>query len=809
MAIIHPRVRRHIRSSLSRARAQRQAFWKHDPVLQLAEHCHELGPRIDFPQPLTFTPERVARARDLYCRDGIVGVCDAVFGEEILGPPLPVAVERMVLALKQGFPALPATKTATVMAGFGIDVDTEAVLALHDSYGLSRHLRRVADGADFVEWNRRWMRLAQIRAPAPPVPDAAAAQTWYERLRAYAAAEPRERAHVVALSEVGPSLFRYHWEKFRQYGVCGLWPPAGSAFRQSKIGLGREARLVIDKLQHPERSAGEYVRRLRSQGVQVDRSAIVRLWQRWPLSDWQGPFDSDLQRLSEPPAPPERWPRPVVGPERHIDLNFAAWLEGVRTSPLRTDAPGLFVLWSYLEELGLVGVLDAMGLARPRGDRGYSWLDLLLLDIARRFYGIGSHSRACEHQSDTLPFFCQLYKLPCNDTFLSGLSAIDPAQVLALRRWLVHRQLELGLIGGRHVGFDFHQIDRDVTWERLRQFGRGPSPKKKICYSGFRPHIAVDVEHGTLVAAEFRKGSARGTTTVRRFIKELLLPELEGLFETVYIDSEYTGRDVWSYILDPRQGLGAELTACLKQNPFVRRARDRFLGAHRDEADLWRWYDDEHVHSRETFPLDWSLTKPDGQVLALQLRCVVKKHLKTGRLRCFGSSKAGLTAREVLDDYRHRWTVENVIKDLVHSYFLDCCPGTDPHAVDVHFLVVSICRVLYGMIARDLGDFLRNPDGTAKGLGRVRQDLFGAGCGHMQLHDDVLQISFDQAFTVPLTNALRTWHELLERRHRNGLGWLGGLHLRYRLRPPHGQEHRNALKKVPLPAVLAGAHIDQ
>jgi len=113
------------------------------------------------------------------------------------------------------------------------------------------------------------------------------------------------------------------------------------------------------------------------------------------------------------------------------------------------------------------------------------------------------------------------------------------------------------------------------------------------------------------------------------------------------------------------------------------------------------------------------------------------------------------------------------------------------------------------MIARDLGDFLRNPDGTAKGLGRVRQDLFGAGCGHMQLHDDVLQISFDQAFTVPLTNALRTWHELLERRHRNGLGWLGGLHLRYRLRPPHGQEHRNALKKVPLPAVLAGAHIDQ
>ncbi len=84
MAIIHPRVRRHIRSSLTRAHAQRQAFWKYDPVLQLAEYCHELRPRIDFPQPLTFTAERIARARGLYGSRGIVGVCDAVFGEQIL-----------------------------------------------------------------------------------------------------------------------------------------------------------------------------------------------------------------------------------------------------------------------------------------------------------------------------------------------------------------------------------------------------------------------------------------------------------------------------------------------------------------------------------------------------------------------------------------------------------------------------------------------------------------------------------------------------------------------------------------------------
>jgi len=112
-----------------------------------------------------------------------------VFGEEILGPPLPLVVERMVLALKQGFPGLPATKTATVMAGFGIDVDTETVLALHDSYGLSRYLRRVAAAADFGEWNRRWMRLAQLR-PRPPRKEALFMQTPRHHCSSFPARKP-------------------------------------------------------------------------------------------------------------------------------------------------------------------------------------------------------------------------------------------------------------------------------------------------------------------------------------------------------------------------------------------------------------------------------------------------------------------------------------------------------------------------------------------------------------------------------------------------------------------------------------------
>ena len=48
------------------------------------------------------------------------------------------------------------------------------------------------------------------------------------------------------------------------------------------------------------------------------------------------------------------------------------------------------------------------------------------------------------------------------------------------------------------------------------------------------------------------------------------------------------------------------------------------------------------------------------------------------------------------------WVLENGIKDLVDSHYLDQCPGTDPHAVDVHFLIVSLSHYLYRMIVRDL-----------------------------------------------------------------------------------------------------------
>lgn len=798
MAIVDSGVMKSIETAVVEARRQQQPLCWHDPVLQLAERV-----RGDDAQPLLFPtiPEfgeqQLERAAEAFQRRGIVGVCAVMFGEQILGPPLPVETERRILAVKKGFPQLPATTMQTLFTGFGIEVPLERIRALYCSYGLNARLRPWQESIDFAELNRRLQRLAELLRLAPGHPALVEAHQWYERLRLELVGETPGGAAEIAGRRVGRSLLLHHLENFECFGVFGLWAPMKPAFRESKIGLAREGRMVVDKLQHPDRELAEYVRRLQTRGVQVSRSSITKLFARWPLAAWEGPFPNDLPRLAEAPQTPAPWPEPGAAPERYVEQRFAALFGALDESPLRLANPLVLVLWAYLEELGILGLLEQMGLTRPPGARGYSWLDMLLLDIGRRFYGIPTHSRACQVPESSLPFFCHLYRLPCNDTFLGVLASITPARALALRQYLVHRARELALIPGRAIGFDFHQIDQDVLWERLRGFGRGPSPKKKVCHSGFRPHIAVDVQTHMLIAAEFRKSSARGTTTVRRFVEELIAPELRELFETVYLDSEYTGKDVWSFILDAQQGLGAHLCACLKQNPLVRRARDAFLGAHQHEPDFWVHYDEDHVHSRPTFRLLWTITR-EGTEQTFELACVVKRHLKTGRLRCFGTSKHDLDSRQILADYSHRWSVENVIKDLVLSYYLDQCPGTDPHAVDVHFLVITICRMLYAMISRDLGGYLKNPDGTTKSLERMRNHLIRLGSGTVSRTPDALRVDFDQAFALNTTNALREWFELLEERHGAGLSLTGGLPLRFVLRPPLGEEYRNTMEKVRL-----------
>jgi hypothetical protein len=428
---------------------------------------------------------------------------------------------------------------------------------------------------------------------------------------------------------------------------------------------------------------------------------------------------------------------------------------------------------------------------------GYSWFDSFLINVGRIFYGIPNYHRACKHEEPSLSFFSHLVKLPCIDTLIKTLGVITQEQIVNLQAWVLGRVKEIGLVRGRRIIFDFHQIDLDVIFSKLRQFGKGPSSKKKICYNGFRPHIAWDAETGSLIVAEFRKGSARGTSTVKRFVNDFLMKQFKDQFQEVYIDSEYTGKDVWSFILDSDCGMGAELTACLKQNGFVRKYRDQFLMQHKEDSNFWCYWDDKHVYTNNTFGLQWeSSLLQDKTATQFKLNCVVKKNIETGKLRCFGSSKKSISSKEILTNYSTRWLIENGIKDLVISFFLDKCPSTeDPHQANIHFFIVSICKHIYRMVQRDAEDFLTNGDKTIKSLDTMREYLFRQGNAKVTIVNDTIEVRFLNSFSLKVTNNLKKFYQLIHERSKKGLDILGGLKLKFILLPPHGQEHKNAFKK--------------
>ena len=534
--------------------------------------------------------------------------------------------------------------------------------------------------------------------------------------------------------------------------------------------------------------------------VKIDRSSISKLFTRWQIKTYENKFISQLKRLDSLPDEEENFDiEPTENVTKFVDSNFMILLKNMKENCLPVDAPGIFMLWFYLEKLGILNVLETMGLTRNlKRNKGYVWLDFFLIDFVRRFYGIETHSGVCRHEEPTLSFFSHLITMPTNDTFLNGLAVITEEQTFLLRKWLTKRMYELGLVQGKNVAFNFHSIDKDVKLGKLRKFGKGHSAKKKICYNGFRPHIAWDINTGNLITAEFRKDSAPGTTTIKRFINDFIPEPFKNLFDTIYINSEYTGKDVWNFILNDNDGLGAELTACLKQNSFVKKARDEFLMANSNAENFWIYYDINHVYSSKTFNLKWIYKeKKTGNEKQIMLNCVVKKNINNNKFRVFGTSKLENNSTMILKDYSQRWQIENGIKDLIKSYYLDNCPGTVPHHVDVHFLMVSICRNIYRMIEEDIGDFIKNDDGTTKTLNTMRELLFRQGNGEIKLNGKTIEIKFKNRYSFEQTKNLKKWFEKVNQK-KEGLELLGGLKIKFRFKYPNGEEFKNKLKKVPL-----------
>ena len=177
-----------------------------------------------------------------------------------------------------------------------------------------------------------------------------------------------------------------------------------------------------------------------------------------------------------------------------------------------------------------------------------------------------------------------------------------------------------------------------------------------------------------------------------------------------------------------------------------------------------------------------------------------RKSCKTGNYRCIASSFI-TSAVEILKEYSSRWTIENGIKDLIHSYFFDKTPGCEnPSAVNTHFFIVSVCKNLYRMMQEDIKEYITNPDETIKTLKTTRNILFRQGSAKLNIEGNSgvgngvsnMVINFQNQMSEKTTTMLRQFFDKISEQTKDGLKLIGGFNLKFNLRQPIGKECKNS-----------------
>ena len=183
------------------------------------------------------------------------------------------------------------------------------------------------------------------------------------------------------------------------------------------------------------------------------------------------------------------------------------------------------------------------------------------------------------------------------------------------------------------------------------------------------------------------------------------------LIEEIYMDSEYTKEADFFYL--KKTCKNGDIYVCLRQNlqikKLIKPALDMNVG----------W--EKHNESDERKTIDVALPKT-----GLKMRIVILRDSSTKEnIRCFGTTNLAQLGEDILRKYPHRWTVENGIKDLIRSYFVDEIFGHDPEKVEFEFYCVMTARLVYEHFLKKLGGpHYKKEDGNKTTLSTMRQLLF-------------------------------------------------------------------------------------
>jgi len=604
-------------------------------------------------------------------------------------------------------------------------------------------------------------------------------QVRFELFRELGSQSKNKVGNTVRRYGMSRQTFYKYLRRFRTYGPWGLvdWLQPGRG--RGKISSELELRILEEKLEHPRLSLGDLVARLQ---LRCSRAAVHQCLKFWDLLE-KDRAPIRLRGLWSAEEEEERCAPKLVTTAKaaaeagqfrvrqKVNAHFAHLVKRLKRQSFVICDPGPIVLAQFIDDLGICEALQIYG---PKRKAGGEITNLVLLNVCRILAGYETVAHLHENSDRSVAIAAGVGAFPGTTARYERFGDLKFEHLQVLRNDVAANARDLGLIRGERIAQDFHFKEFFGQAPTKEGIGKGPNAAHEI-RAGFRPHVIWDLDTDVLINIAFCNGSSRATTTVREFCEKNLYPVLDrNAIRGMYLDSEYTSFPVIDhFVVD--EFSQTDVFMCLKRNKRVDKLAQEIIA----EAKEWEPFGADQEIAGKHFLLS-NLAKP--------LHLVVKRSKKTGDLRCFATTLQGLTNREVLERYRFRWPIENGLKDLIHSYFIDHVLGKDPETIEVNFYCVLVARLAYENFLQSMdAKFVRSSAGYKKTLSTFRHLLFGRHSCELRLRGSNLELTY---LDMGLGELQASLQRLMLRRSERGLNrvsFWGGLGLEVKFQDQYAE----------------------
>jgi hypothetical protein len=716
-----------VSQAMAKVAGTRPYFVEHDPVIANYEILREIwverGPIKAVCQRRDVSRSQYYELETRFLRHGLAGIFP-----DFKTPTFCPELERLVLLVKASRPSLSQQSIFRVAQAVPLtrrDADIDLIGQILKSHGLAVSNRL----GDKEFWGRVQRVLEQsYRLKQQSVKG----RNKRKRTKTFFSDDDPCHKRLELLRELFFNSDLKIKERCIQYGIAPtsyyrlvedyrLWGPwaviPASLPGKEAVSNEWELRIVLEKLHHPELSAQEIVRRLK---LRCSRFTINRVFGRWDLKDKKrSPIALDRHVEGKIYAGEEPF-RPLISAyhvhseqklleSRRINREFDLLCRKMQTHAYHLCDPGPLLLAPFVNDLGIMQAFESYGQPRLRGK---DLSNLALLNVFRIIGGYRRINHLSDNRDRSVALASGLGMFGTRSRFYEDTLEFKFDQLHSLRCDLIARAKELNLVEGVKIAFDFHLKQFYGQHSEEKGIGKGPN-KSGDMVPGFRPHVAWDLATNTILSMTYFHGGVRSTGIVEQFCEQHIFSifDPEAIRE-IYMDSEYTKEALVQYFKRVT-GKKGEVYLCLKRNKQIKKLTASALA----EAQGWDPLDKEDEIKSLTVVLPKT---------GLPLKIVIIRDLATRKnIRCFGTTRTSLSSLDLLKKYRYRWLIENGLKDLVYSYFLDEIYGKDPEKIEFEFYCVMIARLAYEYFLKELGDgHYRKEDGNRTTLQTMRCLLF-------------------------------------------------------------------------------------